>query len=73
MLKNQIYKKALYQAPDELEVKILLQAAEKLDFSEDAENDLLEVANWIPLLGFFILIRDLIKGNRITISPEFGI
>ncbi|MBC8415156.1 MAG: hypothetical protein H8E11_01865 [Candidatus Cloacimonetes bacterium] len=72
MLENQIYKKALYQAPDKLEVQILLQAAEKLNFSEE-ENDWLEIVNWIPFLGFFILIRDLIKGNRFTISPAIKI
>ena len=73
MFKNQIYKKALYPAPDELEMKILLHAAEKINFSEDTDNSWLEIANWIPFLGFLILVRDLIKGNRFTISPEFGI
>ncbi|MCD4796597.1 MAG: hypothetical protein K8R49_05450 [Candidatus Cloacimonetes bacterium] len=73
MLKNQIYKKALYQAPDELEAKILLQAAKKLNISEEAESDWLEYANWIPLLGFFILLRNLLTGNKLSISPALTI
>jgi len=73
MFKNQIYKKALYQAPDELEMKILLHAAEKINFSEETENNWLDYAEWIPFLGFFLLLKDLIKNNRFTISPGFGI
>ncbi len=73
MFKNQIYKKALYPAPDELEMKILLHAAEKINFSEDTDNSLMDYAGWVPFLGFFLLLKDLIKGNRFTISPEFGI
>jgi len=73
MFKNQIYKKALYQAPDELEIKILLHAAEKINFSKETENNWLDYAGWIPFLGFFLLLKDLIKNNRFTISPGFGI
>lgn len=73
MLKNQIYKKALYQAPDELEVKILLQAAEKLNFSEEADDSWLNYVNWIPFLGFFVLLKDLLTYKKITIRPTFSI
>ena len=73
MLKNQIYKKALYQAPDELENKIFLHAAEKINIAEDTNNSWMDYANWIPFLGFFLFLKDLIKGNRFSISPEFGI
>ncbi len=73
MFKKQIYAKGLYKAPEELEVKILLQAAEKLNLSEEADDSWLNYVNWIPFLGFFILIRDLVKGNRLTISPAIEI
>ena len=73
MLENQIYKKALYQAPDELEVQILLQAAEKLNFSEEVDDGWLEYAGWIPFLGLFLLLKDLLVGQRFTISPMIKI
>lgn len=73
MFKNQVYKKALYRAPDELKEKIFLQAAEKMNFSEETESDWLEYANWIPLLGFFILLRNLLTGNKLSISPTLTI
>ena len=73
MFKNQIYKKALYPAPDELEMKILLHAAEKINFSEETENIWLDYAGWIPFLGLFLLFKDLIKGSRYAISPAIEI
>ncbi len=73
MFKKQIYIKGLYKAPEELEVKILLQAAEKLNLSEETDDSWLNYVNWIPFLGFFILIRDLIEGSRLTISPAIEI
>ena len=73
MFKKQIYIKGLYKAPEELGVKILLQAAGKLNLSEETNDSWLNYVNWIPFLGFFILIRDLVKGNRFTISPVIEI
>jgi hypothetical protein len=73
MFKKQIYIKGLYKAPEELEVKILLQAVEKLNLSEETDDSWLNYTNWIPCLGFFILLRDLIKGSRFTIIPAIEI
>jgi hypothetical protein len=73
MFRKQILFKGLYKAPEDLEVKILLQAAEKLNLSEEADDSWLNYLNLIPCLGFFILLRDLIKGNKFTISPAIEV
>ena len=73
MFKKQIYKKGLYKAPEELEVKILLQAAEKLNFSEKENDNWLEYAGWIPFIGLFLLLKNLLVGQRFTISPTIKI
>lgn len=69
MFKKQIYIKGLYKAPEELEVKILLQAAEKLNFSEEADDSWLNYVNWIPFLGIFVLLKDLLTCKKLTIRP----
>ena len=73
MFKKQIYKKGLYKAPEELEVKILLQAAEKLNFSEEENDSWFEYAGWIPFIGLFLLLKNLLAGHRFTISPTIKI
>ncbi len=73
MFKKQIYIKGLYKAPEELEVKILLQAAEKLNLSEEADDSWLNYVNWIPFIGSFLLFKNLLVGQRFTISPTIKI
>ena len=73
MFKKQIYKKGLYKAPEELEVKILMQAAEKLTLSEETSYSWLDFAGWIPFIGLFLMLRNLLAGQRFTISPTIKI
>ena len=69
MFKKQIYIKGLYKAPEELEVKILLQAVEKMNLSEETDDSWLNYVNWIPFLGVFVLLKDLLTCKKLTIRP----
>ena len=71
MLKGQILKKGLISAPEKLEIDALLYAAQELNKEE--ESDILENLSWLPFAGLFLILRDLITGQKFRIVPEFKI
>ncbi|MEA2095422.1 MAG: hypothetical protein U9P73_01845 [Candidatus Cloacimonadota bacterium] len=73
MFKDQILKKGMYKAPDELEIDILLYAAENIKNEEMPETELSDYLSWLPLAGTLLIIRDLITGQKIRINPVFEI
>jgi len=68
MLKDQISKKGLLSAPEELEIDILLYASQKMNKEE--KTDLLENISWLPFAGLFLILRDLFSGQKVSITPE---
>jgi len=68
MFKDQILKNGIHKAPDELEVEILLYAAEKIDNEKMPETELSDYLSWLPFVGTLLLLRDLLSGQKIRIS-----
>ena len=73
MFRDQIVKKGMHKAPDELEIDILLYAAENIENKEEAETELSDYLGWLPLAGTLLLMRDLLTGQKIRISPVIEI
>ncbi len=73
MFRDQILKKGMHKAPDELEIDILLYAAENIENEEEAKTELSDYLSWLPLAGTLLLIRDLLTGQKIRISPAIEI
>ncbi|MCK5051388.1 MAG: hypothetical protein KAS53_06610 [Candidatus Cloacimonetes bacterium] len=73
MFKDQILKKGMHKAPDELEIDILLYAAENIEIEEESETELSDYLSWLPLAGTLLLMRDLLTGQKIRISPVIEI
>ena len=73
MFRDQILKKGMHKAPDDLEIDILLYAAENIENEEMPETELSDYLSWLPLAGTLLLIRDLITGQKIRISPVIEI
>ncbi len=67
MFKDQIYKKGLHNAPEELEIDVLLYAAQNLPKEEEPE--LFEFLSWLPFTGFLLLLRDYLQGYRLKLRP----
>lgn len=72
MFKDQILKKGMHKAPEDLEIDILLFAADNIE-SEETETELSDYLSWLPLAGTLLLIRDLLTGQKIRISPVIEI
>jgi len=72
MFKDQILKKGMHKAPDDLEINILLYAAENIE-NEEAETELIDYLSWLPLAGTLLLMRDLLTGQKVRISPVIEI
>ena len=72
MFRDQILKQGMHKAPDELEIDILLYAAENIE-NEATETELIDYLSWLPLAGTLLLIRDLLTGQKIRISPVIEI
>jgi len=72
MFKDQILKKGMHKAPDDLEIDILLYAAENIE-NEEAETELIDYLSWLPLAGTLLLMRDLLTGQKVRISPVIEI
>jgi len=68
MFKDQILKEGLQKAPEDLEVNILLYAAEKIEKDEN-EVEFSDYLSWLPFVSTLLLIRDFISGQKIRISP----
>ena len=73
MFKDQILKKGIHKAPDDLEIDILLYAAENIENEKKPETELSDYLSWLPFVGSLLLIRDLLSGKKIRISPVFEI
>ena len=72
MFRDQILKQGMHKAPDELEIDILLYAAENIE-NEATETELIDYLSWLPLAGTLLLVRDLLTGQKIRISPVIEI
>ena len=73
MFKDKILEKGMHKAPDDLEINILLYAAENIKNEEILETELSDYLSWLPFVGTLLLIRDLITGQKIRISPVIEI
>ena len=69
MFKDQLLKKGMHKAPDDLEIDILLYAAESIKKEEMPETELSDYLGWLPFVGTLLLLRDLLSGQKIRISP----
>lgn len=66
MPETQIYQKGLLQAPENLEMDILLYACNKLE-TEDLEIE--SYLSRLPLVGSLFLLRDYLNGYRLELRP----
>ena len=73
MFKDQILKKGMHKAPDNLEIDILLYAAENIENEKESEIEISDYLNWLPFAGTLLLMRDLLSGQKIRISPVIEI
>ena len=73
MFKDQILKKGMHKAPEDLEIDILLYAAENIENEKMLETELSDYLGWLPLAGTLLLLRDLLSGQKIRISPVLEI
>ena len=73
MFKDQILKKGMYKAPEDLEIDILLYAAENIKNEEEIDIELSDYLSWLPCVGTLLLMRDLLSGQKIRISPVLEI
>ena len=67
MLKNKIAEIGLHEAPENLEIQILLHASQKLNREE--ETDIFEYISWLPFVGILLLLKDFITGEKFKIKP----
>ncbi len=72
MFKDQILEKGMHKAPEDLEIDILLYAAENIE-SEETETELSDYLSWLPFVSTLLLMRDLLSGQKIRISPVLEI
>lgn len=72
MFKDQILKKGMHKAPEDMEIDILLYAAENIE-SEEAETELSDYLSWLPCVGTLFLLRDLFSEQKIRINPVLEI
>ena len=73
MFKDQILEKGMHKAPDDLEINILLYAAENIKNEEEPETELSDYLSWLPFAGTLLLLRDILSGQKIRISPVLEI
>ncbi|MDP8268726.1 MAG: hypothetical protein P9L97_08370 [Candidatus Tenebribacter davisii] len=73
MFKDQILKKGMHKAPDDLGIEILLYAAENIKNEEESGNEFTNYLSWLPFVGSLLLLRDLLSGQKIRISPVLEI
>ena len=72
MFKDQIVKKGMHKAPEDMEIDILLYAAENIE-SEETETELSDYLSWLPCVGTLFLLRDLLSEQQIRINPVLEI
>ena len=72
MFKEQILRRGLQKAPEDLEVDILLYAADKIE-KDESEIELSNYLSWLPFVGTLLLVKDFISGQKIRISPSLEI
>lgn len=72
MFKDQIVKKGMHKAPEDMEIDILLYAAENIE-SEETETELSDYLSWLPCVGTLFLLRDLFSEQKIRIDPVLEI
>ena len=68
MFKDQILRRGLQKVQEDLEVNILLYAAEKIE-KDESGIELSNYLSWLPLAGTLFLIRDFMSGQKVRISP----
>ena len=73
MFKDQILKKGMHKAPENLEIDTLFYAAENIKNEEMPETELSDYLNWLPFVSTVLLLRDLFSGQKIRISPVLEI
>jgi len=73
MFKDQISEKGMYKAPNDLEINILLYAAENIENEEKPETELSDYLSWLPFVGTLLLMKDILSGQKIRISPVLEI
>ena len=73
MFKDQILKKGMHKAPDDLEIDILLYAAENIKNEEMPETELIDYLSWLPFVSTLLLVKDIISGQMIRINPVIEI
>ncbi|MBT3754697.1 MAG: hypothetical protein HOK80_09315 [Candidatus Cloacimonetes bacterium] len=69
MFKDQILKKGMQKAPDDLEIDVLLYAAENIEIENEPETELSDYLSWLPGVSTLFLLRDLLSGQKIRINP----
>ena len=72
MFKDQILRRGLQKAPEDLEVDILLYAADRIE-KDESELELSDYLAWLPFVGTLLLVKDFISGQKIRISPSLEI
>jgi len=72
MFKEQILRRGLQKAPEDLEVNILLYAADKIE-KDESDFELSDYLSWLPFVGTLLLVKDLISGQKVRISPAVKI
>ena len=73
MFKDQILKKGIHKAPEDLEIDILLYAAENIENEKEPEIELSDYLSWLPCFGTLFLLRDLLSEQKIRINPVLEI
>ncbi len=73
MFRDQILTKGMHKAPDDLEINILLYAAENIKNENEPEAELSDYLSWLPFVGTLLLLRDLLSGQKVRISPVLEI
>ncbi|MDP8201535.1 MAG: hypothetical protein P9M11_05280 [Candidatus Tenebribacter burtonii] len=72
MFKEQILRRGLQKAPEDLEVNILLYAADKIE-KDESGHELSDYLSWLPFVGILLLLKDLMSGQKVRISPAVKI
>ena len=73
MFKDQILNKGIHRAPDDLEIDILLYAAENVEIVDEPETEFSDFLSWLPFVSTILLMRDILSGKKVRISPVLEI
>ena len=73
MFKDQILEKGMCKAPEDLEIDILLYAAENIEIEDEPETEFSDFLSWLPFVSTLLLMRDILSGQKVRISPVLEI